>query len=52
MTSFHRVNHCMLFTLLDVEIIKVLRRLVWERVVSAVRAEQAITDLLDFRIHG
>ena len=37
--------------LLDVEIIQVLRRLVRERVISAVRADQAITDLLDLRIN-
>jgi predicted nucleic acid-binding protein len=37
--------------LLDVEIIQVLRRLVRERVVSVPRAAQAITDLLDLRIH-
>jgi predicted nucleic acid-binding protein len=37
--------------LLDVEIIQVLRRLVRERVVSAPRADQAITDLLDLRIN-
>ena len=37
--------------LIDVEIIQVLRRLVRERVISAVRADQAITDLLDLRIN-
>jgi predicted nucleic acid-binding protein len=37
--------------LLDVEITQVLRRLVWGRMVSAARADQAITDFSDLRIN-
>lgn len=36
--------------LLDLEVAQVLRRMVREAVVSAVRADQAIQDLLDLRV--
>jgi predicted nucleic acid-binding protein len=36
--------------LLDLEIVQVLRRLVREAAVSALRADQAIQDLLDLRV--
>jgi predicted nucleic acid-binding protein len=36
--------------IVDLEVTQVLRRLVWEGIVSASRADQAIEDLLDLRL--